>query len=355
MTASTSIVQFPFSENQVIYTCRLSDLDLRFEHLRQRDYQAERILLESIRLCGIATALVVITDSTSQRPILIDGFKRCRCAANLGIDSVPLQSIEADIKTGLLLFLRQCRQHGLTDLEYAAVIDQLHKSHAMTLSAIASFLGCSVAWVSLRHGLLEQMSLTVRRLILAGKLPLRCWLYAMRPFTRVKGVDQTVVDRLVCAVAGKALSTRQLFLLTHAYFTGSPLIRQKIEDGHLQQVLAALRGMALDDPARRTPDGQIIEELGQARCCIDRLIAILPKAQAGDEAICLESNIIAGAILRSMRNFVHIVKEYYDRTGQKSGSAGDAPGGHAQEKDRKKLEDERQDGTIDNCRERYGQ
>ena len=68
------------------------------------------------------------------------------------------------------------------------------KSHAMTLSAIASFLGCSVAWVSLRHGLLEQMSLTVRRLILAGKLPLRCWLYAMRPFTRVKGVDQTVVD-----------------------------------------------------------------------------------------------------------------------------------------------------------------
>jgi hypothetical protein len=352
MTADISAVHAPaFSENQALCTCLRRDLDLRFEHLRQRDYQAESVLLESIRLSGISTALVAISDTSRQRPVLIDGFKRCRCAGKLGIDIVPLQSIDADVKTGLLLFLRQCRQQGLTDLEYATLIDHLHKSHAMSLSAIASFLGCSVAWVSLRHRLLEQMSQTVRCLILSGKLPLRCWMYAIRPFTRVKGVDPPAVDRFVGAVAGKGLSTRHLFLLTHAYFTGSARIRQRIEDGHLQQVLRATGGSAINGPTRTTPVAQIIEELGQARCTIDRLIATLPHAQPGDDATCLESNLIAGVILRSLRRFARIIKEYYDRTGQTNGGAGDAPGGHAQAKDRGELEDQRQDRAIDHRRQ----
>jgi hypothetical protein len=333
-----------------IVTHRLRDLDLRFERLRQRDDPTERILLDSIRLGGISTALIAINDDRSkQHPILIDGFKRYRCAARLGIESIPLQSIDADVKSGLLLFLSQSRRQGLTDLEFAGLIDYLRKNYAMTLSRIASFLGCSVAWVSLRHGMLEQMSQTVRDCIFSGKLPLRCWLYAIRPFTRVKGVDGSTIDRFIMAVAAKGLSTRQIFLLTRAYFTGSPLIRQNIENGCLQQVLQAIAGPSADDSISQHPSPQIIEELRQARCCIDRLIASLPQSKPADVTSVLEGNLIADAILRSLRSFSRIIKEYYDRTGQENGGAGDAPGGHAQTQNSSGTQHQCQNRTLDHC------
>jgi hypothetical protein len=344
-----SIENFPaIISDTAVCTRHCSEIDLRFESLRQRDNEAEKILLESIRGSGISRPLSVIVDASWHRPILIDGFKRYRCAVKLGIDSLPLQVIDGDEKTGLLLFLRHSRQKELTDLEYAALIDHLHKHHRMSLSRIASFIGCSVAWVCLRHGLIEQMGQTVCGLVMTGKLPLRCWLYAIRPFTRVKNVDRQMVERFAGAVAGRKLSTRQLFLLTQAYFTGSSLIRQHIEEGRSALVLAAIRNSDAADP-REPALPSAIEDLQQARCGIDRVIATLPHIHSDDETMRIKGNLVAGAILERLTSFKHIVKEYYDRTGKAHGSAGDAPGRHAQTCDRRKLEDQHQNGTLDHC------
>jgi hypothetical protein len=337
------------SSDMAVGTRQRNDVDLRFESLRQRDAEAEKILLESIRGNGISLPLVVIIDTPWRRPILIDGFKRYRCATKLGIDSLPVQFIQSDEKTGLLLFLRHSRQKGLSDLEYAALIDHLYKNYRMSLSRIASFIGCSVAWVSLRHGLIEQMGEKARNLVMAGKLSLRCWLYIIRPFTRVKGVDRQMIECFVVAVAGKGMSTRQLFLLADAYFKGAPFIRQHIEQGRLELVLEAIKSPGMT-AAGTLPQPAAIEDLLAARCGIDRVIASLPHADHDDERARIQGALVAKLVLERNKEFITIVKEYYDRTGQAHCGAGDAPGRHTQTHDRREPENQRQDGALDHCR-----
>ena len=65
----------------------LSSLDLRYEHYRMKHPALEARLLASIVQRGIEEAL----EGVDQAPgsILLNGFKRYRCACKLGMGSVP--------------------------------------------------------------------------------------------------------------------------------------------------------------------------------------------------------------------------------------------------------------------------
>jgi len=132
-------------------------VDLRLSHLRQRDRDAEEVLLESIRTEGIKQPLVVVLPRPNNC-LLLDGFKRYRCARRLSIHVVPILAVEGDERDGLLALLRHSRDKGLTELEHGAVVDRLHTSHGMSVPQIAVQLGCSPAWVSLRLGMVNEMS-----------------------------------------------------------------------------------------------------------------------------------------------------------------------------------------------------
>jgi len=67
-----------------------SSLDLRYEGYRLRNDAAEARLLASIAERGIEEPLGGV--DTPQGRLLLDGFRRNRCAAKLGIECVPYVS-----------------------------------------------------------------------------------------------------------------------------------------------------------------------------------------------------------------------------------------------------------------------
>lgn len=321
-------------------------VDLRLSHLRQRDRDAEEVLLESIRTEGIKQPLVVVLPRPNNC-LLLDGFKRYRCARRLSIHVVPILAVEGDERDGLLALLRHSRDKGLTELEHGAVVDRLHTSHGMSVSQIAVQLGCSPAWVSLRLGMVNEMSALVRRKVLSGQFPPRAYLYGVRPFTRVEGVHEKDVGRFVTAVSGRDLSTRELFLLTHAYFEGSRGVKTRIEQGDVQQVLEALKSKAV-------PDGgcgvqAVLDDVRSIVACMTRLTTSLEHQSLDGEVAPLQAHLACAGLLKRISPFTRSLRRFYGRTTEAIGSVCVVGAGQEQEPDRTLAGAGREDSPGDHC------
>ena len=72
----------------------ISSLDLRYERLRMKNRTQEGRLLSSIAERGIEEPVEGV-DTQGVR-VLLNGFKRCRCARKLGIATLPYTSLGED-------------------------------------------------------------------------------------------------------------------------------------------------------------------------------------------------------------------------------------------------------------------
>jgi hypothetical protein len=126
-------------------TVELSSLDLRYEGHRLRDDARESRLLASIVQRGIEDPL----EGVDQPPlhILLNGFKRCRCAKKLGIACVPYVSLGQEEVTGILNLMRASSDKALGILEQARFLVDLLTLHGMNLAEVAETLGRSKAWL----------------------------------------------------------------------------------------------------------------------------------------------------------------------------------------------------------------
>ena len=85
-----------------------SSLDLRYEGYRLRDDAAEARLLASIAARGIEEPLGGV--DTPRGRLLLDGFRRNRCAAKLGLECVPYVSWGDDEPLGIANLMMARRQ-----------------------------------------------------------------------------------------------------------------------------------------------------------------------------------------------------------------------------------------------------
>lgn len=326
-------------------TVETAEVDLRLQSLRQRDKAAEKLLLASIRTQGIREPLLVVMPQAG-KCVLLDGFKRYRCARQLGIGVAPVQCAEGDERSGLLALLRYSRNAGLSEIEHGALVDWLHTKHGMSVAAIALELGCSTGWVSLRLGMMRRMSPVVRRAVLSGRFPPRSYLYGLRPFTRVNDVQSELVDSFVSAVAGRSLSTRDIFLLTKAYFTGSPALRLRIQQGEAAAVLEAMKSEVMMDSNDRV--GAVLEELVHINASMARLCACLPEVALDSHTLAMRAHLVAITAIRSCAAFTGTLRRFYDQTAEALGGDGTVGAGDQQEADRTVVGAECQDGALDN-------
>jgi len=109
-----------------------SSLDLRYEGCRLRNAAAEARLLASIAERGIEEPLAGV--DTPQGRLLLDGFRRNRCAAKLGIECVPYVSLGQDATQGIASLLSARRQRTLSILEQARFVDELLSTHSMVMA-----------------------------------------------------------------------------------------------------------------------------------------------------------------------------------------------------------------------------
>ena len=139
----------------------LNTISRKYEAYRLKNDFAERQLLSSIAEKGISEPLTCVGNPTY---VLLDGYKRIRCLDKLNIHIVPVQSLGRDEQDGIIQLIRRSKNKSLQTLEQSCFIDELYKNFGLTVCGIAEKLDMSPAWVSLRLGLIEEMSDTVNGL-----------------------------------------------------------------------------------------------------------------------------------------------------------------------------------------------
>src|SRR5438128_7630111 len=101
----------------------LSQLDLRYEGFRMKNPGLEERLLASMAQKGIEEPLEGVDLGSIS--VLLNGFKRHRCARKLRIQRVPFASLGEDEVAGIMSLLRISNNRALSLLEPAGFIDEL--------------------------------------------------------------------------------------------------------------------------------------------------------------------------------------------------------------------------------------
>lgn len=306
------IQEYLFKMEQI----ELHTIDLRLAHTRCKDIAQEKRLLVSIQQQDIQDPLQLVQDDQNQQPVLIDGFKRYRCAVKLRIKTVPVEYIGSGIASGILTLLRRHVSVSFNTFEQAALIEELHKNCSMSIYDIANSLERSPAWVSVRLGLFDELSPLVRNKIMTGAFPVRAYMYSIRRFTRVNKVSAQQVNTCVEALSGKNLSTRELSILSRAYFTGSEQIKQLITDGDVHRVLDMIKrkaGLSLSSTSIK--DRSFVDDLKFLVQGMKRIITTAELPYRNADAEFLNSiNVWSAELKNILPSFQKVIREVYEKS-----------------------------------------
>lgn len=298
----------------------INRLDRKHEGHRQKSESREKQLLLSIMNQGIEEPLQGVMSRTGQA-ILLDGFKRLRCAVKLGHGAVPFVSIGEDEVTAIIQILRHSNAKSLSLLEQAAFVDELKNIHGLTVAEIAHRLQRSKAWVMVRFQTLSSMSETTSGAILSGKFPLYSYLYTLHPFRRLTGAaSKAEVDDFVKLSSGRGLSTRDIELLSDAYFRGGNEMRTQLKSGDLGWCLQDLKERERikneGTPLLSEAENKLIRELEIIQGMMGRLTLKLARQNGGAAAFRVQVEVLAGGTLGRIDKFVEVLRGFYDRIRQ---------------------------------------
>jgi hypothetical protein len=298
----------------MIEQVEISSLDLRFEGYRLKNKRAEMVLLASILENGIKDPLQGV-DSEESR-ILLDGFKRYRCARKLNIGLVPYHSLAGDTAGGIIELLRVSEAKPLSILEQAKLVEALQGAYRLSTAEIAQLLDKSKAWVSVRSGMIREISPTVMNRVFSGQFPVYAFMYILRPFMRINGVKTKEIDEFVDLVSGKNLSIRDLKLLADGYFKGSDEYRRQIKKGAISWVLSSLKETSPRADAVSSSEQALIKDLELTLKYMERINLGSKKDGYKSNDFLAQANLLAGAILRQMDIFKEAIKKIHDKSGK---------------------------------------
>ncbi len=291
----------------------ISSFDLRYEAYRVRDLCREAALLEDIRSRGIEIPLSVMLLDGS--PVLLDGFKRYRCARELEIQTVPSDVIAEDAQTGLLQLLQRRPQRRSCALEEAGFVRLLIKEFGMNEAEVAAALGRSRGWVSMRTKMLEEISESVAKEIYRGRFPAYSYTYVLRRFIRMNGIKPDDVEVFVRAVSGRNLTHRQIERLGHAWFEGSAQIRQELQAGNLSWVLGCMERSRVN--ACSEQERACVVSMERLLGDFGRLEVMSDMASLTGPAFRAQAHLLLTKILARTGSFTEAMRRFHDRCGAK--------------------------------------
>lgn len=290
----------------------LAELDVRYESYRMRNPAVEKRLLGSIRQRGIEQALEGTTSGGAK--ILLNGFKRRRCALQLSLPCVPYVSLAEDEAGAILHLLRVSNQSSLSLLEQARFLSELRRLEKTSVADIAEQLSRSKSWVSMRLGLLEEMSPGVVKEIFAGRFPLYAYMYTLRQFMRMNGKQE--VEEFVAAVSGKNLSVREIEQLANGYFRGPESLREMIRKGNTGEVLAWMRQVPQDAEGCSERERILLRDLELVGKYMQRVMGKSMDRNLKSPAFCAQAHLLTAGLMGRRRGFFDSVRELHDRSGQ---------------------------------------
>lgn len=290
-----------------------SSLDLRYEDYRLRNGAAEARLLASIAERGIEEPLSGV--DTPEGRLLLDGFRRNRCAAKLGIECVPYVSWGAGATQGIASLLTARRQRTLSILEQARFVDELLATQGMTIADVAELLSRSKAWVSTRRNLITAMSPAIEKLLFRGAFPVYSYMVTLRPFMRMNSVGQAEIERFMQAVAGQRLSVREIELLAHGYFRGAPSLRTAIDQGHWKWTLQQMQQVGEDAERLSPPERDLLRDLERLLQLMQHVMTRMDSPHLRTRDFHASANLLLASLLSRRDSFFEKMEEFHDRTG----------------------------------------
>jgi hypothetical protein len=301
----------------MVENVEISDLDLRYESYRMRHEGSEKVLLCSIAEYGIREPLEGVNPNDCR--ILLNGFKRCRCAKKLGINIVPYVCLGSDEVMGLIQLLRISNARSLTILEQAKLVDELKKVHGLSVLEIARQVEKSKGWVSMRMGIIGRMSERVRECIFTGKFPAYSYMYTLEKFIRMNFVKKEEIDEFVNSVAGKHLSIRNIERLAYGYFKGSDNFREQIKKGNIAWVFDRLKDR-IEAPGCNESEKAMLRDLEIVGKYMQKVMFRINDTGFKNNTFYSQANLLAGGILSKIDTFSKTLRSFYDRTGQAQGN-----------------------------------
>ena len=294
----------------------LAQLDLRYEGHRMKSPAQEGKLLASIQQRGIETPLEGV-DVGGKR-VLLNGFRRYRCAKRLGLGVVPYLSLGQDEATGIVAVLRASNDKRLSILEQARFIDDLVQEHRMTPAEVAETLARSKSWVVMRIGLIREMGAAVREKILCGAFPVYSYMYTLRPFMRMNGVAKKDIEAFVTAVSGKKLGVREVNQLAHGYLRGPEWFRNEVDSGNLDLALQRMNEAPASPDHCEGFEGVVLKDIQILSKYMQRLIhkGQDPRLSTPTRTFRAQASLLFVGIESRMSAFRQTVSDLHDRFGK---------------------------------------
>lgn len=300
----------------------ITQIDLRYENHRLKSAVQERTLLASIAERGIDQPLqgVASSESASGRVILLDGFKRLRCARKIKLGQVPFVSIAPDVVSAILVLLKISNAKSLSLLEQARLVDELKRTGGLGVAEIASRLERSKAWVIARLDVLSKMSPKVATSVFSGSFPTYSYLYTLRQFRRLTHAKQSEEEDFVAAVSGRDLSTRDIETLARGFFQGGSQVRAQIQSGNLAWSLGELRKNEREVEAGAESftelERGVLRDLDIAIRAVGRLTLRLGNPALKTPGFFAEAGLLASGLLRRLQPLGEEIRHFCDRSRQ---------------------------------------
>jgi len=293
----------------------LGSLDLRYESFRLKQPALEERLLSSILQRGIEEPLEGVEVEPAR--VLLNGFKRYRCARKLRLATVPYSSLGQDEAAAILGLLKLSNHRTLSILEQAAFIAELKTVRRMNGAEIAAELSRSKSWVTMRLGLMAEMSAKVRQQLFTGAFPVYSYMYLMRQFMRMNGVKAAQIEQFVLATSGQGLSVREVEQLAHGFFRGPESFRQEILKGNLALPLERMRQVPQSADGCNEFERVLLGDLELTQKYMQRVMGkSQEEARLTSRAFHAQCHLLTAGILSRSRAFFGTLKQLHDRNGQ---------------------------------------
>ncbi len=292
----------------------LTSLDLRYEGYRMRNRASEARLLVSICERGIVESLEGVEVEDSH--VLLNGFKRWRCARRLGLATAPYVSLGEDAALGIVALLRASNDRSLSLLEQAGFVDELKRLHGMSVAQIAEMLSRSKGWVGMRLGLMGEMSSAVRQKLFAGAFPVYAYMYSVRPFMRMNGAGVEAIEPFVTALSGKGLSVREIAHLAQGYFRGPAALREQIASGNVALPLRRLKQAEAHADGCTPFEQAMLTDIEQAQKYMQRVMGKSSDPRLDSAAFRAQAQLLLAGVLDRGAAFFQSVRQLHDRCGQ---------------------------------------
>jgi len=294
-------------------TVERTSLDLRFQTYRLRNDAAEARLLASIAERDIEQPLAGV--DTPQSRLLLDGFRRFRCAEKLGIECVPYVSWGEEETQGIASLMGTAQQKSLSILEQSRFVVELLTTHQMSMADVAEMLSRSKAWVSARRNLLSEMSPVVQAILFRGAFPVYSYMVTLRPFMRMNGVGQQEIARFVQAVAGGKLSVREIELLAHGYFRGPASLREAVDQGNWKWSLEQMQAVPEDAADLNNFERGLLRELERLLKAMQNVMTGCDSSRLRSRDFYAQANLLVASLLSRRESFFKKMEEFHDRSG----------------------------------------